>query len=98
MDLRVPEWLLYTKFADWEYEHEARIFTDLKDRDPQTNLYFAAFNDQLVLREVIAGPLCLASKEELRAATGMTANVTFRKARLAFRSFRVVTNQLGFGN
>lgn len=98
IDLKVPDWLLYTKFVDWEYEHEARIFTDLKDRDPQTNLYFADFNDQLVLREVIAGPLCSASKEELRAAAGSTTNVAFRKARLAFRSFRVVTNQLGFGN
>lgn len=98
IDLKVPDWLLYTKYVDWEYEHEARIFTDLKDRDPRTNLYFADFNDQLVLREVIAGPLCSASEETLRAATGAAANVTFRKARLAFRSFRVVTNQLGFRN
>ncbi len=98
IDLKVPNWLLYTKYMDWEYEHEARIYTDLKERDTRTNLYFADFNDQLVLREVIAGPLCSASEVELRAATGVATNVVFRKARLAFRSFRVVANQLGFGN
>jgi hypothetical protein len=81
--------------VDWEYEHEARIFTDLKDQDPRTILSFAGFNDELVLREAIAGPLCSASKEEPRTAMGSVSNVTFRKVRLEFRSFRVVMIQPG---
>jgi hypothetical protein len=96
IDLKVPDWLLFTKYVDWHYENEARIFTSLQDSDPQTGLYFADFNEQLILREVIAGPLCSASEQLLREATGSTARVKVTKARLAFRSFRVVTNRRGF--
>ena len=46
IDKRVADWLLFTKYFDWNYEHEARIFTLLNERDPQTGMYFADFNDQ----------------------------------------------------
>jgi hypothetical protein len=98
IDVKVADWLLFTKYFDWNYEHEARIFTSLKDRDPQTGLFFADFNDQLILREVIAGPLCPTSLRELHEATGSTAGVRFTKARLAFKTFRVVGDRRGFGN
>lgn len=95
VDLTIAESMLFTKFYDWNYEHEARIFTALNDQDPQTGLYFADFNDQLTLREVIAGPACAASLGELQQATGSSAKVKFRKARLAFKTFRVVVDQRG---
>ena len=96
IDLTVANSLLFTKYFDWNYEHEARIFTDLKDQDSHTGLYFADFNEQLILREVIAGPACSASIEDLRDATGSAVKVKFTKARLAFRTFRVVVDQRGF--
>lgn len=96
IDLKVANQLLFTKYFDWSYEHEARVFTVLNERDPQTDLYFADFNKQLVLREVIAGPVCPASLEELRQANGSTAGVKFTKTRLAFKTFRVVIDQRGF--
>jgi len=89
--------LLYTKYVGWNYEREARIYTRLEDPDPITCLYFVDFGEQLVLREVIAGPLCEVTKQELRNATGSTTKVKFMKARLAFKTFRVVTDQRGFG-
>jgi hypothetical protein len=97
IDVKVADRLLFTKYFDWNYEHEARIFTSLNDRDSQTGLYFADFDDQLILREVIAGPLCPTSMQELREATGSTAGVRFTKARLAFKTFRVVIDRRGFG-
>jgi hypothetical protein len=96
VDLRVPDWLLFTKYVDWKYESEARIYTSLNDSDPQTGFYFADFSEQLILREVIAGSLCCASEQQLREAAGLADRVEFTKARLAFRSFKVVTNRLGF--
>jgi hypothetical protein len=96
IDLTVANSLLFTKYFDWNYEHEARIFTDLKDQDSHTGLYFADFNEKLVLREVIAGPACSASIEDLRDATGSAVRVKFTKARLSFKTFRVVADQRGF--
>jgi hypothetical protein len=97
IDIEVAHSLLFTKYAGWNYEREARIYTSLEDRDPKTGLYFGEFGEQLVLREVIAGPLCEVTEQELRNATGSTTKVKFRKARLAFKTFRVVTNLRGFG-
>jgi hypothetical protein len=51
----VPDWLLFTKYDDWRYEQEARIYTTLNDRDPGTGFYFGDFSEQLVLREVMRG-------------------------------------------
>jgi hypothetical protein len=96
IDLEVANWLLFTKYVDWDYEREARIFTSLEDRDPQTGLYFVNFSEQLILREVIAGPLCTASEHELREAADSTTGVKFTKARLAFKTFGVVADQRGF--
>jgi hypothetical protein len=97
IDLEVANWLLFTKYLDWNYEQEARIFTALEDRDPATGLYFGNFGEQLQLREVIAGPLFAVGKQDLRDVTRYTTKVKFTKARLAFKTFRVVTDQRGFG-
>jgi len=89
--------LLYTKYIDWRYEQEARVFTSLEDADPASGLYFAEFHDNCVLREVIVGPLSRVTASELKDALGdHQGQVTSTKARLAFNSFKVVENKLGF--
>jgi hypothetical protein len=94
--LEVANWLLFTKYVDWQYEQEARIFTTLTDRDPESGLYFGDFSEQLLLREVIAGPLNMNTRREVLDAVGGLAGVTFTKSRLAFNSFRVVKDRRGF--
>lgn len=87
--------LLYTKYFDWKYEQEARVFTRLEERD-ESGLYFADFSDQIVLREIIVGPLSRITKQDLYDALGRKSDVTVTKGRLAFNSFRVVADQRGF--
>jgi hypothetical protein len=89
--------LLYTKFIDWKYEEEIRVFTRLKDKDPGSGLYFARFGVNLRLREVIVGPLCSVAEKAVQDALGQRRrNVAITKARLAFNSFNVVRNRMGF--
>jgi hypothetical protein len=97
IDMATAQALLFTKYQDWQYEQETRIFTRLTDRDPTTGLYFADFDDNLSLCDVIAGPLCATAKVTIQEALGdQQASVTITKARLAFNTFRIVKNQQGF--
>jgi len=97
IDFKLANSLLFTKYAGWSYEQEVRIYTMLEEQDSERDLYFAQFGKQLVLREVIAGTRCEVTKEELREAIGSITKVKLTKARLAFKSFRVVSDQRGFG-
>jgi hypothetical protein len=97
IDLSLVRQLLFTKYIDWGYEQEVRVFTTLEDRDSETGLYFADFSDDCALREVVVGPLSNVTVGELEEALGEhRGQVTFTKARLAFNSFKVVRNRLGF--
>jgi hypothetical protein len=100
LESRIPEGrkemlkVLSTKYKHWHYENEVRCFTDLKDQDPVTRLYFADFSPKLVLKEVIVGPLSTVTREELTDALGdLAVKVALFKARLAFKTY-TVTRQL----
>jgi len=89
--------LLFTKFEDWKYEEEWRNWFMFDERED--GHYFYDFNSPtfMQLREVIVGPLCETSKSEVEMAVqGYPFQVKITKARLAFRSFRVVENLQGF--
>jgi hypothetical protein len=87
--------LLYTKHRDWHYEKELRVYLPLEEPDVGTGLYFSKFSEHMVLREIITGPLCASTKQEIEAVLG-DEGVAITKGRLAFTSFNVVTNQRGF--
>ncbi len=90
--------LLWTKYWDWKYEEEWRSWLQLDEREE--GHYFYYFNDSqefMRLREVIVGPLCDTTEEHVKAAlNGCTDHIKIIKARLAFKSFRVVIKQNGF--
>lgn len=93
-DQRGMRSLLSTKFAQWKYEKEVRCFLTLEDQDPETKLYFAEFSDKLKLVQVIVGSRSNLSRSEIDDALGdLAKDVDVFKARLAFRSFRVVRNK-----
>src|SRR5262249_1800839 len=87
--------LLYTKHRDWQYEEEVRVYARLEQRDTATGLYFGDFNEHMVLREIITGPLCATTKQEIEAVLS-DEHVSITKGRLAFNTFNVVTNKRGF--
>ena len=87
--------LLSAKFTDWAYEDEIRVMRNLHEPDADIGLYFADFSNSLVLREIIAGPLCTITKNQFRDIVP-DSSVKLIKARLAFRSYRVVKNKKGF--
>ncbi len=85
---------LSTKYAHWKYESEARRFLELEDKDPESALYFADFSEKLKLVQIIVGTRSSVSRSEVSEALGIHQNgVRVFKARLAFRSFRVVRNR-----
>jgi len=82
---------LFTKYSHWRYENEVRYFVTLEDKDPEKDMYFAEFSDKLRLAVVIVGEQSSVTREILRNALGdLVSSVEAFKARLAFKTFRVV--------
>ena len=91
--------LLFYKYRGWRYEEEWRGWIRVDDRDDSTGLYFYPFDGSVQLREVIAGPLCDLARARIEAALkGYRDPIRIIKARLAFRTFRVVANLRGFAD
>ncbi len=87
--------LLFTKYRDWQYEEELRNWFQFDKRE--NGHYFYPFDGFVQLREVIAGPLCTESKDRIKEALkDYPEGVSVTKARLAFKTFRVVENLQGF--
>lgn len=83
---------LTTKYAHWHYEKELRVFPQLDEKDPQKNMYFYKFSDDLKLTEVIVGAESEVTRVQISEALGsLRSSVTVRNARLAFGSYRVTT-------
>lgn len=82
-----------TKFVNWSYEKEIRLFTTLKDQSD--GLYFKDFGEDLTLTEVIAGARCKLTQSEILAALRPLNNVKVIKARPGFQRFEIVKDQRG---
>jgi hypothetical protein len=95
--LEVVNQVLFTKYWDWRYEEEVRGWFSVDKRDPLTGHYFYNFDEKIQLREVIAGPLCVTPKGAIDATLkDYEGKIRVIKSRLAFTTFRVVTNGRGF--
>ncbi|MNN73255.1 hypothetical protein D3C81_1893570 [compost metagenome] len=84
-----------SKYEDWRYEKEVRMFIGLDEaeRDPD-GLYFYDFGAHLILKEVIIGPRCdISIQTVLAGLEKMASTAKVVKARLGFRTFRVVTDR-----
>jgi len=86
--------LFSTKFSDWEYEKEWRMFIGLDETDPDSGLYFYNFNSDMLLKEVILGSRCQTTTDSIKTIlSGSEHNISIIKSRLAFKSFSVVRNK-----
>ena len=87
--------LLRTKFFDWKYEDEMRLFVQLDHETKESGLYFADFSADFQLREVILGPRCELPIASVRAVVAsFSPAVSVIKSRIAFSTFRVVENRI----
>jgi len=84
--------LLTTKFIQWKYEDEARIFLSKNDVYKDGQLYFYDFNDDIKLTGIIAGPLCSLDENTIKSNLPEGKAIRFIRSRLAFRTFDIVKN------
>jgi len=67
--------LLFTKFEHWAYEEEYRVYIRLEEQDAASNLYFKNFDNNLVLQEVIVGPMCDTTYNDVISILGASTRV-----------------------
>lgn len=83
--------LLTTKFKDWEYEREWRLFAKLDERDAEDGLYYLSFEPHLQLREVILGARCEETVRDFAAMVPPPRRpVEVFKLRGAFNRFAMI--------
>ena len=83
--------LVSTKYQDWQYEREIRLFVKLDPKAEIDGRYFCDFSNDLRLAEVIVGVESLMNRQAILTALGeISVDVKIRKARLAFKSFRII--------
>lgn len=86
--------LMTTKFKHWIYEDEARLIFDLERAQQKDGKYFISYCDALKLKEVIIGPRCELSRDEVRnLLKPEEKDASVYHSRLAFRSYQVVRNR-----
>lgn len=87
--------LLRTKFYDWKYENEMRLFVELDHDTVESGKYFYSFSENMSLREIILGPHCELPIEGIRnIVVDFNPSVTVLKSRIAFTKFNVRENKV----
>jgi hypothetical protein len=80
-----------TKFEDWRYEEEMRVYVQLDHDMRESGLYFYPFDSSIVLTEIVLGPRCELPIASLIALFGSSEQeIKIIKSRLDSRSFSVV--------
>lgn len=90
----ITDKLVRTKFKDWKYEKEVRLFVTLDDDRKESGYYFEPFHSELQLREVILGPRCELQISAIRnLVKDFSPAVEVIKSRIAFTRFEVLENK-----
>lgn len=86
--------LLATKFEDWRYENEFRIFVDLTQHESEGGLYFCYFDSDLVLTSVVLGARCSVPIGQVRKLVSQYPHkVRVTQARMAFTKYEVTEDK-----
>ena len=87
--------LLRTKFEDWKYEEEMRLFVGLDHDTVESGKYFYPFSEDLMLREIILGPRCeLPIKGVRNIVADFKPPVVVLKSRIAFTRYEVLEHKV----
>jgi len=86
--------LIRTKFFDWKYEDEMRLFVILDHNTRESGKYFYSFSEDLILREVILGPRCELPIDGVRSIVAdFDTKVFVLKSRIAFTRYKVLEDR-----
>jgi hypothetical protein len=89
--------LMATKFADWSYEKECRMFVNLDPKEAEGGMYFVQFSKDLKFREIVLGPRCNYKIADIRAFAKKVSGddeIKVTQSRIAFSRFEVLENRL----
>lgn len=90
----VTDKMIRTKFTDWQYEDEYRLFVDLSESKKASKPEFVDFSPSLKLEEVILGMRCDVPIDRIRDLLGNELQGTrIKKAGMARRAFKVVEDR-----
>lgn len=91
---QVLDKLISTKFTDWKYEDESRMYVKLDHSSNELGKYFINFSLDLMLREVILRMNCNTSIEEIRKLViSDVTKIKVLKAGMALRKFKVIEDR-----
>ena len=91
---RLMDRLVRTKFIDWKYEDERRMFVDLDPSLQEGGNHFVEFSESLVLREVILGLKCDLPVSRVRQLLkDEPSPVKVLKAGMALRTFKIIEDR-----
>lgn len=80
-----------TKYVDWKYEREVRVFARLDEMDKKSGLYFHDFDYEMMLTDIFIGPLCKITEADVGASLqSEDSHVNIVKTRMAHKTFDVV--------
>lgn len=86
--------LLRTKHKEWSYEDEYRLVRPLENCTKEDEKFFAAFNETIILKEVILGARYETSNSDQLSSELKSEGVTFQTARAEFQGFRMTPQRL----
>lgn len=87
--------LLTTKYVDWAYEQEVRMFVRPEETYQELGLHFYPFDKHLQLRKVVVGARSSVTLGEVEAAIQPDdQGIEVISTRLAFQSYRVMRTTL----
>ena len=83
--------VLTTKYIDWQYEDEVRMFVKPQETYEELGFHFYPFDESLILKKIVVGARSTVSLREIRAAIQPEdRDVEIVSTRLAFKSYRVM--------
>ena len=86
--------LLSTKYTDWSYEDETRLFCLLEKPCKDTGLYFLNYSNDLILKEIIIGCQSDITRQDIsNVMEGGFNEVKPFKVRPAYNTFKIVKNR-----
>ena len=81
--------VLSTKYSDWEYEKEHRVFVSKEIKS--NGLYFSDFSEDFKLKEIIVGARSDITRDGIHKILGDNkSDIKIIDARAAFKSFKMV--------